>query len=82
MDEKTANKSEARWYDAYPAVKSQNVEALLPIDFLHMIQAGALPGQDFLLVDLRRNDHKVCKSRTRADSPLTVLTRAALYMAP
>lgn len=72
MEDKTATKSEARWYDAYPAVKSQDVEALSRTDFLRMIQAGALPGKDFLLVDLRRNDHTVCNSRIRADSPLTV----------
>jgi len=57
MEDKVAAKAEAPWYDAYPAVKSQDVPVLVRSDFLRMIYSGASPGQDFLLVDLRRNDH-------------------------
>ena len=62
MEDKVAAKAEAQWYDKYPAVKSQDVPVLSRSDFLGMINAGASPGQDFLLVDLRRNDHVVCNS--------------------
>ena len=57
-----ANKPEAPWYDAYPAAKSQDVPVLSCSDFLEMLNSGASPGQDFILVDLRRNDHVVCNS--------------------
>jgi len=57
MEDKMATKAEAPWYDGYPAVKSQDVSVLVRSDFLRMIHSGASPGQDFLLVDLRRNDH-------------------------
>ena len=62
MVDKVAAKAEAQWYDGYPAVKSQDVPVLSRSDFLGMINSGASPGQDFLLVDLRRNDHVVCNS--------------------
>lgn len=52
--------SVARWYDAYPKVKSQRLEPISRSDLLDLIHSGALPGRDFLLVDLRRDDHRVC----------------------
>ena len=63
MEDKVAAKTEAQWYDEYPAVKSQNILVLSCSDFLDMINYGASPGQDFILVDLRRKDHVVCNSR-------------------
>lgn len=82
MEDKVAAKAEAPWYDAYPAVKSQDVPVLVRSDFLRMIYSGASPGQDFLLVDLRRNDHVVCNSCICASIPLTICTRAAPYTVP
>ena len=82
MEDKVAGKGEAQWYDRYPAVKSQDVPVLSGSDFLRMISSGASPGQDFILVDLRRNDHVVCNSRICAAVPLTMCTRAAPYVAP
>lgn len=76
-----AAKSEAQWYEAYPAVKSQDVPALSRSDFLGMLNSGASPGQDFILVDLRRNDHVVCSSRIHTAIPLTRCTRVAPYAA-
>jgi arsenical-resistance protein 2 len=71
MEDKMATKAEAPWYDGYPAVKSQDVSVLVRSDFLRMIHSGASPGQDFLLVDLRRNDHVVCNACICASIPLT-----------
>lgn len=82
MEDTVAAKTEARWYDEYPAVKCQDVSTLSCSDFLRMIYSGASPGQDFLLVDLRRNDHVVCSSRNYTVIPLTIDTRAAPYTAP
>ena len=71
MEDKVATKAEAQWYDGYPAVKSQDVPVLSCSNFLGMINSGASPGQDFILVDLRRNDHVVCNSRICTAIPLT-----------
>ena len=62
-EDKVADKAEAQWYDGYPAVKSLDVPLLSCSDLLGMMNSGASPGQDFILVDLRRNDHMVCGSR-------------------
>ena len=62
MEDKVTAKAETQWYDRYPAVKSQDVAVLPRSDFLGMLNSGASPGRDFLLVDLRRNDHVVCNS--------------------
>lgn len=82
MEDKVAAKAEAQWYDGYPAVKSQDVPVLSRSDLLGMIKSGASPGQDFILVDLRRNDHVFCNSRICTAIPLKTCTRAAPYAAP
>ena len=82
MEAKVAAKAEAQWHDGYPAVKSQDVPVLSRSEFLGMVRSGASPGQDFILVDLRRNDHVVCSSRVCTAIPLKACTRAAPYAAP
>ena len=53
--------AEAPWYTHFPAAKSAP-EWLPQQELLSWLQAGdggaaLVPGRDFLLVDLRRNDH-------------------------
>lgn len=50
--------SEVPWHTAYPAPKSEAV-GISQSDFLAMLENGKQPGKDFILVDLRRNDHAV-----------------------
>ncbi|KEQ57859.1 uncharacterized protein M437DRAFT_60783, partial [Aureobasidium melanogenum CBS 110374] len=47
---------EAPWHAAYPAPKSKAV-GISQFDLLVMLEEGKEPGKDFVLVDLRRNDH-------------------------
>lgn len=49
---------EAPWHTAYPAPKSKAVE-ISQYELLAMLGGGKEPGKDFILVDLRRNDHTV-----------------------
>jgi len=46
------------WYAAYPLAKS-TPERMSREAFLAELNDGAVAGKDFLLVDLRRNDHEV-----------------------
>lgn len=55
-DNKTA--SEAPWHAAYPAPNSEAI-GISQSDLLSMLEDGQEPGKDFILVDLRRNDHAV-----------------------
>jgi hypothetical protein len=63
MDNATIVEAEAPWYNAYPAVKSKNVPNISRAEVLSMIHSGASVGRDFVLVDLRKNDHEVCNFR-------------------
>ena len=48
------------WYASYPAPKSE-AAGVSREDVLHMLRdEGDSAGRDFILVDLRRNDHEVC----------------------
>lgn len=49
---------EASWYEAYPAPKSEAV-GISQSELLAMLEDGKEAGKDFVLVDLRRNDHAV-----------------------
>lgn len=46
------------WHCAYPKPKS-TPGSLTKGELLQLIRERARPGRDFLLVDLRRNDHEV-----------------------
>ncbi len=49
----------APWYAAYPAPKS-NADGISREEVLEMLKAGEeVAGKDFVLVDVRRNDHEV-----------------------
>jgi hypothetical protein len=49
---------ETPWHAAYPAPKSEAV-GISQSELLAMMENGKEPGKDFILVDLRRNDHTV-----------------------
>lgn len=55
----TAMASEgAPWHEAYPNPKN-TAETISRSEVLERLNHGEQPGRDFLLVDLRRNDHAV-----------------------
>ena len=49
----------APWYIAYPEPRTPNPPIDSRAELLKWLQEGQLPGADFILVDLRRNDHEV-----------------------
>lgn len=53
---------EVPWHALYPAPRSEAV-GISQSDLLAMMQDGQEPGKDFILVDLRRNDHAVGDKR-------------------
>ena len=55
----TVEAEPAPWHAAYPAPKS-NVAAISREDVLGLLRGGKdIAGRDFVLVDLRQNDHEV-----------------------
>ncbi len=50
---------EKPWHEAYPPPRCRNPASITAPELLHALKAGSKPGVDFLLVDLRRNDHEV-----------------------
>ena len=59
------------WYDAYPRPQHTSPSAINRNDLLALLQSGKRPGKDFLLVDLRRNDHEVRHSLFLSDRQST-----------
>lgn len=49
----------APWYTVYPEPRTPNPPIVSRAELLTWLQEGHLPGADFILVDLRRNDHAV-----------------------
>lgn len=49
----------APWHAAYPKPKNADPEAISREEVLRRLNRGNQPDRDFLLVDLRRNDHEV-----------------------
>ncbi|KAI4090243.1 MAG: hypothetical protein LQ344_004869 [Seirophora lacunosa] len=50
--------TEKAWHEAYPPPQCQNPASISATELLHALQKGGKPGVDFILVDLRRNDHE------------------------
>lgn len=48
----------APWHAAYPTPRNANPDGLSPSQVLDLLQSEG-PGEDFILVDLRRTDHEV-----------------------
>lgn len=51
--------TEKPWYEAYPPARCTTPGSINSTELLHALQQGRKPGVDFILVDLRRNDHDV-----------------------
>jgi hypothetical protein len=58
IDHTEATKVEAPWYAAYPAPK-RVPDSISASRFYLWLQDGKQPGNDFILVDLRRTDFEV-----------------------
>ena len=52
------------WHEKYPKPETQVLKSISKEDLLPRIEAGEQAGVDFLLIDLRRNDHEVSHQRT------------------
>lgn len=59
MSVATASSTEKAWYEAYPPAQCKNPASITATELLHALKQGKKPGVDFILVDLRRNDHEV-----------------------
>ncbi|KAI9882353.1 MAG: hypothetical protein M1823_005896 [Watsoniomyces obsoletus] len=46
------------WHAAYPAPSNPDPPSITAAELLERMQQGQQPGKDFVLVDLRRNDHE------------------------
>lgn len=46
------------WHAAYPEPKNTSPDSVSRSDLLERLNRGEQPGRDFLLIDLRRNDHE------------------------
>lgn len=51
--------SDIPWHAAYPPPRNGNPPSVSRDEVLQWLLQGQKPGRDFVLVDLRRNDHKV-----------------------
>lgn len=65
----TTKSEETPWHAAFPPPKS-TVSTISRTDFLGSIKEGKKAGKDFILVDLRRNDHEVYSMPTLLQSIL------------
>jgi arsenical-resistance protein 2 len=56
-----SNKSKAQppWFEAYPPPKNLQSKTVTREELRQWILDGQKPGKDFLLVDVRRDDHGV-----------------------
>ncbi|KAL8773739.1 MAG: hypothetical protein Q9209_001507 [Squamulea sp. 1 TL-2023] len=50
--------TEKPWYEAYPPARCETPASISSTELLHALKQGCKPGVDFILVDLRRNDHQ------------------------
>lgn len=53
------SEAEKPWHAAFPPVQCQHVPEISRMELLQMMRDGKQAGVDYLLVDLRRNDHEV-----------------------
>ena len=59
MAEPSSTPKEQPWHAAFPAPKAEP-DAITKEQMLTWLQEGKVPGKDFVLVDLRRNDYEAC----------------------
>lgn len=55
--------NERPWHANYPSPRN-TAASILRQEVLQWLQAGKLPGDDYVLVDVRRNDFEVRKSES------------------
>ncbi|KAI1612460.1 putative arsenate reductase [Exophiala viscosa] len=58
MTTTTQSQKEPPWHAAFPVPRTTEPKSISPEDLLGRLQARERGGKDFLLVDLRRNDHE------------------------
>lgn len=51
--------TDSPWHAAYPTPKNESPETITRQDILGLLRAAENPQKDFVLIDLRRTDHKV-----------------------
>ena len=49
------------WHEKYPKPQTEIPAAISKDELLARMKSGEKGGKDFLVVDLRRNDHEVCE---------------------
>lgn len=65
--------TEKPWYEAYPPAQCKIPASISSTELLHALEQGKKPGVDFILVDLRRNDHNVGSPSDTIQSRLIIL---------
>lgn len=65
------------WDPNYPIAQNQNPASLTRQDILSMLSSGQKPGEDFMLIDLRREDHIVGHLSFQFNRTILIQTRAA-----
>jgi arsenical-resistance protein 2 len=53
------SKAQRPWFEAYPPPKNLQSKTVTREELRQWILDGQKPGKDFLLVDVRRDDHEV-----------------------
>ena len=59
-----AEKQTPPWHQAYPPPRNSNTPLVSRQELLLSFRDGKVAGKDFVLVDLRRNDHEVSDHTT------------------
>lgn len=57
------------WHEAYPNPRNQSPDAITRQDLLERLRNGQKPGVNFLLVDLRKEDHQVSTYSVKLGTP-------------
>lgn len=61
------------WHAAYPKPKNTAPGSISRSELMERLNRGEQPGLDFLLIDLRRNDHEV-RRITKISPPVMIPT--------
>lgn len=59
MPSSSQQNPEPAWHEAFPKPKNIAPEIITREELLRKFEEGQRPGKDYLLVDVRRNDHEV-----------------------
>lgn len=61
------------WHEAYPPARCKTPASINSTELVHAFEQGRKPGMDFILVDLRRNDHDVGSPSDTTQSRLIII---------